>query len=426
LTSIEDDNPAHQQRCAGCGSLVSASHRFCPACGLPLTRGERPAGRTADADVTTLAHPEDRRLVSALVAALPGVAELGERVDPEVLRYVEASFVEVVGGVVRRYDGTLAKAGRSEVVAWFGAPLAHEDDAERAVLAGLDLLDESAELSADIKHRHHVHPQSQVGIATGEVVSGPLAEMPANFTILGPTVDLARALASTGTPGEQPKYLRATGEPGCAGGRAQQPGQRVPAHGALGGCADGIRRRAGAARMGNRRDAAGVHNNIAEVHRGRGELGEAIARFERAMAIWDEIGDPIAIALALTGSGAARVEAGDIERGRADLLDAEAQFAALGNTKFLPDLYRFLALAELAAGDLGAAERAAEQSVDYARAANVRYQEAATQRVLAEIAIARGKVNEARELLESSRQTLVEVGHAEELARTEAVLLQLR
>jgi ATP/maltotriose-dependent transcriptional regulator MalT len=98
----------------------------------------------------------------------------------------------------------------------------------------------------------------------------------------------------------------------------------------------------------------------------------------------------------------------------------------LGNTKFLPDLYRFLASAELAAGNLEAATGAAEQSVDYARAANVRYQEAATQRVLAEIAIARGKVNEARELLEISRQTLVEVGHAEELARTEGVLLQLR
>jgi class 3 adenylate cyclase len=147
--------------------------------------------------LSPLDQPEDRRLVSVLVAALPGVAALGERLDPEVLRYMEASFLDVLGRVVRRLYGTLARAGQSELVAWFGAPLGHEDDSERAVLAGLDLQHESTELRAEIERRHHEHPRPQVGIATCDVVAGPLAEVPASFTVLGPTVDLARALAHT-------------------------------------------------------------------------------------------------------------------------------------------------------------------------------------------------------------------------------------
>src|SRR5438105_1004325 len=121
----------------------------------------------------------------------------------------------------------------------------------------------------------------------------------------------------------------------------------------------------------------------------------------------------------------ARVEAGQLEQGRADLLQAADRFAILGRSTHLPDIHRFLAAAELAAGNLEAAAEAAERFLVFARAAEAPRKEAMTQRVLAQIAIRRGEIAEARRLLEASRGTLAEVGEAAELARTEELLREL-
>ncbi len=157
---------------------------------------------SAHSAAVSLDQPEDRRLASVLVAVLPGLVALGDRLDPEVLRYFESSFIEVIDRVVRRYDGTLAKASQREAVAWFGAPVGHEDDSERAVLAGLDLINQTADLSAEVESRHQVYTRLQVGIATGEVVAGPLVEVQASFTVMGGTVDVAQALAGAAAPGQ--------------------------------------------------------------------------------------------------------------------------------------------------------------------------------------------------------------------------------
>ena len=168
------------------------------------------------------------------------------------------------------------------------------------------------------------------------------------------------------------------------------------------------------------------YNNIGEAHRSRGDYHNAIAAFERAHRLYIDIQDAACIALALTGLGMARVEAGDLEHGRDDLLEAEAQFSSLGRSMYLPDIYRFLASADLALGELESASHYADKSIEFARAANARHQEAMTQRVLGEIALARGDAQSAQNLLEASRQTLADVGEAGELARTEAVLSRLK
>src|SRR5204863_2353423 len=97
---------------------------------------------------------------------------------------------------------------------------------------------------------------------------------------------------------------------------------------------------------------------------------------------------------------------GQIEQGRSDLLEAEARFAALGRSIYLPEMHRFLASAELAVGNLEAAARSAERSLELAGTANAPHQEAMTQRVLGQIALKRGDIDEARRLLEASRRTL--------------------
>jgi adenylate cyclase len=175
-------------------------------------------------------------------------------------------------------------------------------------------------------------------------------------------------------------------------------------------------------RMGHVLGIGTCYNNIAEVHRTRGDPQQAIPAYQRAIQTYASIGHALYTGLALVGLGAARVETGDIGQGRADLLDAEARFEAIGSTIYLPDLYRYLASAELADGDVEAAERAAARSLDYARAGTARHQEAATLRVMGEIALARGETDAARALLDVSRETLIKVGDTLELARTEAVL----
>jgi hypothetical protein len=119
------------------------------------------------------------------------------------------------------------------------------------------------------------------------------------------------------------------------------------------------------------------------------------------------------------------VEVGRTRQGRLDLVDAAAQLEALGSNGYLADAYRHLASAELMSGDLAAAEEAGQRSLASARATTALHQEAATLRVLGEIALASGAAALARELLEQSRATLSGLGDTLELARTDAVLARL-
>jgi len=178
-------------------------------------------------------------------------------------------------------------------------------------------------------------------------------------------------------------------------------------------------------RIGNSWGVATCLNNIGEVNLTRGDVAGALDSYIRALNIFETIGAATEAAITLIGVGAARVEAGLVAQGRSDLLTALERLSSLGSTGYLPELYRYVALAELRAGDLNAAEVAAQQSLEAARTGNALHHEAATLRVLGEIALARGEPDAARALLEVSRESLRRLGEALELARTEAVLERL-
>ena len=182
----------------------------------------------------------------------------------------------------------------------------------------------------------------------------------------------------------------------------------------------GLRRR-----MGNPWGVGTCLNNIGEMHRARGDAVQAVTTFEQAIATWTPIGYASGIAIALIGLGAARIESGDLVAGRADLRDAERRFDAVGSTTYHPDIYRYLAGADLLSGDLDAATADAERSLSHARGANARAQAAATDRVLGQIALARGDRDSGRAHLLESQRLLAELGDAAELARTEAALSAL-
>ncbi len=138
----------------------------------------------------------ERRQVTVMFSDLVGSTALSARMDPEDLREVISAYQECVAEVVRRFDGFVAKYMGDGVLVYFGYPQAHEDDAERAVRAGLELIAAVAGLKT------HAPLQTRVGIATGVVVVGDLIGTGAaqEQAVVGETPNLAARLQGLAMP----------------------------------------------------------------------------------------------------------------------------------------------------------------------------------------------------------------------------------
>jgi class 3 adenylate cyclase len=144
-------------------------------------------------------HPEDRaerRQVTVMFSDLVGSTALSARMDPEDLREVISAYQKCVADTVGRFGGFVAKYMGDGVLVYFGYPQAHEDDAERAVRAGLELVAAVSGLKT------HAALQTRVGIATGLVVVGDLIGSGASQeqAIVGETPNLAARLQGVAEP----------------------------------------------------------------------------------------------------------------------------------------------------------------------------------------------------------------------------------
>jgi class 3 adenylate cyclase len=149
--------------CPTCGFANVAAAKFCSECATPLFSAM--AAQTQDAgqrpDPATPADPTaERRLVTVLFADLVGFTAFSDGRDAEEVRELQARYFRTVEDIIARYGGTIEKFIGDAVMALWGAPHAFEDDAERAVRAGLDLIDGVRSLGSGIEVR--------VGILTGE------------------------------------------------------------------------------------------------------------------------------------------------------------------------------------------------------------------------------------------------------------------
>jgi class 3 adenylate cyclase len=140
----------------------------------------------------------ERRQVTVMFCDLVGSTELSRRLDPEDLRDVLRRYQDATAGAITRYEGYVAKFLGDGVLAYFGWPQAHEDQAERAVRAGLDAVMAVAELQLD----HDVALEARVGIATGQVVIGDLVGEGASReeAVTGETPNLAARLQELAWP----------------------------------------------------------------------------------------------------------------------------------------------------------------------------------------------------------------------------------
>ena len=152
------------------------------------------AEATRGVEPKTQEAPE-RRQITVLFSDLVGSTALSERMDAEDLREVISAYQKCVGEVVRRFDGFIAKYMGDGVLVYFGYPEAHEDDPERAVRAGLELVAEVGGLKTHTS-------LARVGIATGLVVVGDLigAGAAQEQAVVGKTPNLAARLQGGAAP----------------------------------------------------------------------------------------------------------------------------------------------------------------------------------------------------------------------------------
>ena len=144
----------------------------------------------------------DRRHVTVLFADLSGFTTLAERLDPEDVRAFQTRLFETLGGAIARYDGFVEKFVGDAVLAVFGAPVAHEDDPERACDAALEMLDRCGSLSREWESRLGQAVLLHVGVHTGPVVAGHLGDVAGGaYAVTGDTVNTTARLLSAAPAG---------------------------------------------------------------------------------------------------------------------------------------------------------------------------------------------------------------------------------
>ncbi len=209
--------------CPNCGSPVSPQAKYCKTCGFDLTGGQvtvraAPVTRTKGLDDLRRAAPEriatkilaereqltgERKLVTALFADIVGSTAMAEQMDPEDWREIVAGAHRRVSEAVYRYEGTIAQLLGDGVLAFFGAPLAHEDDAERAIRAALDILEFIRAFAAELAAAGKANAfEMRVGLNTGLVVVGNIgSDLHMEYLAVGETVNLAARMQTAADPG---------------------------------------------------------------------------------------------------------------------------------------------------------------------------------------------------------------------------------
>jgi class 3 adenylate cyclase len=179
--------------------VTSVGHRRKLLDAIVALRGDAAGGAAEPIAATTRPVDAERRQLTVLFCDLVGSTELAARLDPEDLREVMGGYHRITAAAVERFEGHVARYLGDGVLAYFGWPRAHEDAAERAVRAGLELVGAVARLESHAD----VRLQARVGIATGQVVVGDLVGEGAarDEAVVGETPNLAARLQALAKPG---------------------------------------------------------------------------------------------------------------------------------------------------------------------------------------------------------------------------------
>jgi predicted ATPase/class 3 adenylate cyclase len=213
--------------CAHCGADNPASVKFCGQCGSPLTRrcehcgfvnppgfhfcgncGQALAGQPAGAAIATTpstamaSRDAERRQMTVMFCDLVGSTPLSERLDPEDLREVIRAYQEVCERMISRYEGYTAAYLGDGLLIYFGYPLAHENDAHRAVRAALGIVEALGRLNARLQTERGIRLGVRLGIHTGVVVVGEMGagERRDTSSIVGEHANIAARVQAAAEP----------------------------------------------------------------------------------------------------------------------------------------------------------------------------------------------------------------------------------
>jgi class 3 adenylate cyclase/tetratricopeptide (TPR) repeat protein len=173
--------------CPSCGEANPDHARFCLACGSPLV-GERDLRR------------ETRKTVTLVFCDLIDSTPLGEQLEAETYRRVISRYFLEASGVLERHGGTVEKFVGDAVMAVFGIPTLHEDDALRAVRAAVELREAIGALNAELRREYGIELGLRTGVNTGEVIAGDPSQGQAFAT--GDAVAVTQRLEAAASPGE--------------------------------------------------------------------------------------------------------------------------------------------------------------------------------------------------------------------------------
>src|SRR5262245_12932745 len=198
--------------CPSCGASNLPGQKFCGECGTSLATDDTPAPAGPDAYTpphlaekilaSRAAIEGERKPVTVLFCDLVRSTVLAEQLGAERMHALLSRFFEVAVGEIHRYEGTINQFLGDGFMALFGAPLAHEDHARRAVLAALDLRRALHEEPLEVEPGHHVPVSLRFGLHTGFVVVGAIGDnLRMDYTAVGDTTHLAARLRQVAEPG---------------------------------------------------------------------------------------------------------------------------------------------------------------------------------------------------------------------------------
>ena len=198
-------------RCANCGTELPPNAKFCFECAQPAGHAA-PTPERAPRDYTPKhladkilqsksALEGERKQVTVLFADVKGSLEPAEQVDPEEWHRILDRFFQILADGVHRFEGTINQYTGDGIMALFGAPIAHEDHAQRACWAALYLRDELRRYADDVRRSHGLSFSVRMGLNSGGVVVGRIGDdLRMDYTAQGHTVGLAQRIEQLAPP----------------------------------------------------------------------------------------------------------------------------------------------------------------------------------------------------------------------------------
>ena len=198
--------------CVDCGHKVRRAAKFCDECGARLVLSQadndddvRSELRSSITQLSNRIRPNvikmkgERKNVTVMFTDISGFTQMSEKLDPEEVINIINSCFKKLTEIIYRYEGTVDKYMGDCIIALFGAPLAHEDDPERAVKTAIEIIEALDELNRSLPFPIQMH----VGLNTGLVIAGSIgSDLRKQYTVIGDTVNTASRIQSAAQPGQ--------------------------------------------------------------------------------------------------------------------------------------------------------------------------------------------------------------------------------